>query len=177
MNDSAAVNKILEESSITHAKRAINRNLLRSEDPRFQSKDAELEENLRNAVLRAGLSLETVKQAEIPLIEPISAHVIKAYYTLRLLRSRDIKIKLLHTLNYFRSIQKRLTLDVKEYYTRERAIGDIDIVPPQFGTDANGNPRTLKNGQNGPGGIFNYHPSRKLDDPDADKFKSHPYQH
>ena len=64
------------------------------------------------------------------MIEPMPAHIIKAYYTLRLLKSRDYKIRLLHVLNYFRSIQKRLAFDVSEFYTREKANGDVSIVPP-----------------------------------------------
>ena len=40
------------------------------------------------------------------------------------MKSRDYKIKLLYCLNYFRSIQKRLMLDLREFGTRERIYGD-----------------------------------------------------
>jgi hypothetical protein len=42
---------------------------------------------------------------------------------LRLLKSRSIKAKLLHTLNYFRAILKRLAFDIREFFTREKALG------------------------------------------------------
>lgn len=115
--------------------------------------------NLKNTIQKApGMNNATmnemVKQAEIPMIEPMPNHIIKAYYTLRLLKARDHKIKLLHVLNYFRAIQKRLALDISEFYTREKAVGDLEIIPPQFGTDQAGNLRTFQNGINGPGNIF-----------------------
>lgn len=49
------------------------------------------------------------------------------------MQSRDNKIKLLYGLNYFRSIQKRLMLDLREFGTRERVLGDVGlpIKPPQ----------------------------------------------
>jgi hypothetical protein len=40
------------------------------------------------------------------------------------MKSRDYKIKLLYCLNFFRSIQKRLMLDLREFGTRERIYGD-----------------------------------------------------
>jgi hypothetical protein len=43
VNDSAAANKILEESAATHSKRVEKRALLRHEDPRFASGEAELQ--------------------------------------------------------------------------------------------------------------------------------------
>ncbi len=51
-------------------------------------------------------------------------HLITAYYILRHMKSRDYKIKLLYCLNYFRSIQKRMVLDLREFGTRERIYGD-----------------------------------------------------
>ena len=42
---------------------------------------------------------------------------------LRLLKSRGLKAKLLHTLNYFRAVQKRLAFDVGEIFTREKVLG------------------------------------------------------
>lgn len=36
------------------------------------------------------------------------------------MRSRDNKTKILYTLNYFRSIQKRLAIDLREFGSRER---------------------------------------------------------
>ena len=47
--------------------------------------------------------------------------------------SRDAKTKLLYSLNYFRSIQKRLMLDLREFGTRERVLGDVTdpLIPAQ----------------------------------------------
>ena len=41
------------------------------------------------------------------------------------MNSRDAKTKILYSLNYFRSIQKRLMLDLREFGTRERVLGDV----------------------------------------------------
>ena len=46
--------------------------------------------------------------------------MIVAHYTLRYMISRDNKTKILYALNYFRSIQKRISLDLREFGTRER---------------------------------------------------------
>jgi hypothetical protein len=55
------------------------------------------------------------------------------------IKTRDVKIKLLDILNYFRAIQRILALDVREFLTREKAYGDKHhIIDPHFGTDANG---------------------------------------
>ena len=51
-------------------------------------------------------------------------HLINAFYNLRHMKARDYKIKLLYCLNYFRAIQKRMALDLKEFGTRERIYGD-----------------------------------------------------
>ena len=41
------------------------------------------------------------------------------------LRIRKNKVKLLHNMNVFRSIQRRLTLDIREIGTRDRVLGDV----------------------------------------------------
>ena len=51
-------------------------------------------------------------------------HLIHAYYILRHMKSRDYKTQLLYALNYFRAVQKRLMLDLREFGTRERIAGD-----------------------------------------------------
>ena len=47
----------------------------------------------------------------------------KCFYTLRHTKTRDIKIKLLHVVNYFRAVQRILAFEVKEYFTREKCLG------------------------------------------------------
>jgi hypothetical protein len=37
-------------------------------------------------------------------------------------KTRDVKIKLLGVMNYFRAVQRLLTLDLKEFYSRERSL-------------------------------------------------------
>lgn len=44
--------------------------------------------------------------------------------------ARESKTKLLYTLNAFRSIQKRLALDLREFGTRDRVMGDINHSKP-----------------------------------------------
>jgi hypothetical protein len=47
------------------------------------------------------------------------------------LQAREYKIKLMHTLNTFRSIQRRLTFDLREFGTRDRVVGDADYIKPE----------------------------------------------
>jgi hypothetical protein len=49
---------------------------------------------------------------------------------LKYLHARDSKIKLLYTLNVFRSIQKRLTIEMREMGTRDRVMGDCIFLGP-----------------------------------------------
>lgn len=44
--------------------------------------------------------------------------------------ARDKKNQLLYTLNAFRSIQKRLTLELREFGSRDRVMGDCNIIRP-----------------------------------------------
>jgi hypothetical protein len=70
---------------------------------------------------------------EHQILEPMPPHMIKAYYSLRLLKSRDMKLKLLHSLNYFRSVQKRIAHDTREFTTRDRAMGGVETLDEAFG--------------------------------------------
>lgn len=49
------------------------------------------------------------------------------------MKSRDFKTQIMYSLNYFRAIQKRLMLDLREFGTRERIIGDLvqPIIPSE----------------------------------------------
>ena len=47
-------------------------------------------------------------------------HLLVSYYTLRYMKSRDCKIKILYALNFCRALQKRMRLDLREFGTRER---------------------------------------------------------
>lgn len=71
---------------------------------------------------------------KIPNIDALSHNLTKCYYTLRFILTRDYKIKLFNVVNYFRAIQRRLALDMREFMTREKALGDKkDIIDPHFG--------------------------------------------
>jgi len=66
----------------------------------------------------------------------LPAHLIVSYYTLRFMKSRDAKTRILYALNFFRAIQKRLSLDLREFGTRERV--DSHLVQPfTYPTEAN----------------------------------------
>ena len=47
-------------------------------------------------------------------------HLLVSYYTLRFMKSKDAKTRILYALNYFRAMQKRISLDLREFGTRER---------------------------------------------------------
>lgn len=47
------------------------------------------------------------------------------------LKAREAKTKLLYTLNCFRSIQKRIALELRELGTRDRVMFDCNIVKPK----------------------------------------------
>lgn len=53
-----------------------------------------------------------------------------SHYLVSCLKARDAKIKLLYTLNVFRSIQKRIACDMREMGTRERVMGDVTTLGP-----------------------------------------------
>lgn len=79
----------------------------------------------------------------MPPVDNLSHNLTRCYYTLRLIRTRDLKIKLFHVVNYFRSIQRVLAFDMREMLTRERALGDKrDILDPHYGRTDQGVPIT-----------------------------------
>ena len=49
---------------------------------------------------------------------------------LKYLKARDAKTKLLYTLNAFRAVQKRVTLEMREMGTRDRVMGDAMFLGP-----------------------------------------------
>ena len=79
---------------------------------------------------------------ESPEYEPrkteLSQHLLEAHYQLRLLEARDAKSKLLMCLNYFRSVQKRIAFDLREFATRDRVDGEKGN-PFEFAKDGDQN--------------------------------------
>lgn len=53
-----------------------------------------------------------------------------AYYLLQVLSAREHKTSLLYTLNQFRAIQRRLTIEMRELGTRDRVLGDARLEMP-----------------------------------------------
>lgn len=60
-------------------------------------------------------------------LKTMPRHLLSCYNILRFLNSRDAKIKLMYALNYFRSVQKRFALDLREFGTRDRIDGAVQI--------------------------------------------------
>lgn len=130
VNDSSAVNKILDDASILHTQRAQKRNPLRNEAGKFVTIDKELEQNLSLAANREN-GIKSIEFQIEPLIEPIPIHIVKGLYMLRYLKARDFKSKLLSGLNYFREIQKRLTCDMVEMGSRDRLNLNCTVISPK----------------------------------------------
>ena len=61
-------------------------------------------------------------------------HLVHSLYMLRHLKIRDFKIKILYTLNYYRSVQRRLAFDLNEMNTRDTVLGDQEFKPPSEAT-------------------------------------------
>ena len=75
---------------------------------------------------------------------------------------------MIQAMNYYRGVQKRLAHDVREFFTRERALGgpkvEEALIGPQFGKDDDGNLKAKKGGSVGPGSINANRLNRELDD-------------
>lgn len=63
-------------------------------------------------------------------LHEIPNHLLCAQYMLQTLNAREQKTKLLYTLNAFRAIQRRITLELREMGTRDRILGDRDESNP-----------------------------------------------
>ena len=77
-----------------------------------------------------GIKTEDIDREEIPKnsLFDTNQYLLFAHYLLSALSGRDAKTKLLYTLNAFRSIQKRITLELREQGSRDRVMGDCNIV-------------------------------------------------
>ena len=102
--------------------------------------------------------------SEIQNVDPLNFNLTKNYYMLRLLETRKNKLKLLQVVNYFRAVQRMLSFDLKEFVTREKAVGhQEDVIEPHYGKKADGIPIARSAKQSGPGEIFRTHVKRKMD--------------
>ena len=103
-------------------------------------------------------------------IDQLNLSLVKNFYSLRMLKSREYKQKLLSVVNYFRAVQRILALDLKEHVTREKAIGEKkDLLEPHFGRDSNDKPLSKHAPQTGPGKIFAVNLTNKHGDDDDEE--------
>lgn len=64
-------------------------------------------------------------------LRKIPAHLIQCYMTLKHMRMRDNKNKLLKVLNFYRSIQKRIVLELREFSGREAVNNKVRQKAPE----------------------------------------------
>lgn len=183
VNEASAAIKILEESARAHSQKVKSyfRELSgKTPSGEIPAVDDTLEGTLKEATIGEGASADGAARdsdiahygdqgvlSYLERIDPLRPELVKSYYKLRLLKKRRLKEKLLQAMNYFRAVQKRLAFDVREFYTRERALGGRDyedsLIGPQFGHDASGNLRAKACTQSGPGHINVTRLQRDLD--------------
>ena len=79
-----------------------------------------------------GLKTEQIDTEEVPKNSLFDANqqLLFAHYLLQCISARDSKHQLLYTLNAFRSIQKRITLELREMGSRDRVVADCSLVKP-----------------------------------------------
>ena len=188
VNEAGASNKILEDSATAHVRKV--RNYFTDLSQKVQKIKYADKAETEEAILYKAASRETSKRITdatsqdglddfsnynqgkveeyLQNVDPLKQNLIKAYYTLRLLKTRAIKAKMIQALNYFRGVQKRLAHDVREFYTRDRALGGQQVeealIGPQFGKDSTGNLKAKSAGSAGPGGINANRIKRDLED-------------
>ena len=101
--------------------------------------------------------------------------LVKNYYSLRLIKSREYKQKLLSLVNYFRAVQRILAFDLKEHITREKSLGEEkDLIEPHYGRDGENRQISKLASQTGPGKIFQININRKLDNDTRNPGESDP---
>jgi hypothetical protein len=92
-----------------------------------------LEENMKSNfpyAMNVSFMQTKTKKRNSNILFNMPDHLVQAYYLLRHLNLRDYKIKIQYIANYFRSVQKRLALELDEMETRDRILGDLEFKPP-----------------------------------------------
>lgn len=90
-----------------------------------------IQEHLLKAVLSSTPSDEKTQQSKLSTdlgkasLKFLPHHLLVSLGSLTFLNSREGKIKLIYILNYFRAIQKRLAIDLREFATRDRIEGHL----------------------------------------------------
>jgi hypothetical protein len=136
VNDSVSVNKILDDATNAHAKkvRECQKKIKEGKNPiKVISGKDQGTKGLKESLIKA-TDPESLKEdrnefneaqakryADTPDVDQLNTSLLKSYYSLRLLKTRKMKIKLLHTVNYFRAVQRILAFEMRSYVTKERA--------------------------------------------------------
>lgn len=143
VQDAAAVNAVLEESSSMHTQRAREKNPLRGARLDIRDPESIVELELKETLADEPplppkekdwkdeykkLKREAIAGAK--LLETTPSHFVKVLYLMQHLKARDHKIRLLSYLNFFRAVQRRFALDMREFGSRERVMPDAEFVPP-----------------------------------------------
>ena len=121
LQDLPTVNKLLEEFSISYQERA-NR-VLRTKPELSNSKNymkSYFTSIIVNRNLDPAVHIEGVN---------LPPQCIKSLYTMRMIKSRGLKQKLMDILNVYRSIQKRLAYDISDLGTRDELRPDNSLSP------------------------------------------------
>ena len=64
-------------------------------------------------------------------LRKLPAHLVQCYLTLKHMGIRQNKNRLLKILNFYRSVQKRVVLELKEFSRREVLNNDVKVKPPE----------------------------------------------
>lgn len=143
VHDSVSVTKILEESAAAHIEKIkeCHQKIKEGKEPNYSIGGKLIRtEGLKESLMRATdpstmahrknefLEEEAKHAAETPDIDALSPALLTSFYSLRLIKTRDTKIKMLQVVNYFRAVQRILSLEMKHMVTRERAQGDKDDI-------------------------------------------------
>ncbi|CDW83349.1 UNKNOWN [Stylonychia lemnae] len=160
VNDLATVNRILEETARLHQAQQKDKFINNSKNKKKKSASGQQSANMKKnqehhpekpsmhddtqnirdhftSALKGDIqqdqkdNMKELPNVSINSLRYLPQHMIHAYYILRHMKSRDYKTKILYIMNYFRAIQKRMMLDLREFATRERILGDLvqPIIP------------------------------------------------
>lgn len=107
VQDISTINRVIEEFSMNYCERASKRGVLKTD---LGLSDEDIKKRYFSALLSENV------QANNPPSEDsieLSMVTIKGLYTLKYLKSRGLKLKLFELFNFYRSTQRRLTLDLE----------------------------------------------------------------
>ncbi|OMJ74126.1 hypothetical protein SteCoe_27013 [Stentor coeruleus] len=108
VQDLPTINRVIEEFSMNYCERASKRGVLRTE---LGLSDDDIKKRYFSTLLidtNSSVNPIGEEQIDLPLI------AIKGLYTLKLLKSRSMKQKLFEIFNFFRSVERKLCLDLND---------------------------------------------------------------